>query len=477
MARLGSQSPTFEVVGDWAYSDGPHAVNLFGCYGVGFYPCQEYEMGLFLARDADGRAAAKTISISKPRQNGKSYSARFYALWMAAVEGKSVLYTAHHGKTMRKMFKALAEFVENKPDFRKALKPGAQGIYKAAGSEGIYFANGGMVEFATRTNSGARGGTYDVIVIDEAQELTDEQSEAMKSVVIASDSGDPQMIYLGTPPNEKCPGTVFRNLHGKAHAGEASSAWWLEWAATEVGDPMDVDRWYACNPALGYRIKEDVIADVAATTRPDGFARENLGWWSESARGESAMDAAAWSLCRTSEPPADGLLSYAVKFSQDGRVGSLAVCLKPDGGTPHVEVVAVRSAMRGVKWFADWLIERHKGAAQIVIDGMSRADALEKRLLASGVPKVAIKKAGPSDMIAACSMFDDAVSEGQLSHYGQPGLDGSVTRCTKRKIGNSGGWGFEGSDEVDPTPAEAAALAHFGAMTTKRRPGRKVRVL
>ena len=476
MARLGSQEPTFSVVGGYAESDGRRAANLFGGYGVEFFPCQEYELELFLARDGDGRVSAKTIAISKPRQNGKSFGARFYAIWMAAVEGKKVLYTAHHGKTMRKMFKAIAEFVEGSPDFRSALKPGREGVYRAAGSEGVYFANGGMIEFATRTNSGGRGETYDVIVVDEAQELTDEQLDALKPTTLASDSGDPQMIYLGTPPNAKCPGTVFRNLHDRAHAGESGSAWWLEWAAAEVGDPMDADLWYACNPALGYRIEEDVMADAAATTSADGFFREYLGWWSTRASLDEAIDAGDWAACATDAPPADGLVSYGVKFSVDGKRGALAACVRPPSGRPHVEVVSIRSTVRGVKWFTDFIAPRMAEAAQATVDGKAKADVLERKLLAAGVPKRAVRKAAPADVTAACSMFEDAVSEGQLTHFAQPALDDSATRCVKRAIGKGGGWGFDGAGGADPTAVEAAALAYWTAMTTKRNPKRKMRV-
>ena len=67
----------------------------------------------------------------------------------------------------------------------------------------------------------------------------------------------------------------------------------------------------------------------------------------------------------------------------------------------------------------------------------------------------------------------NAVKEGQITHYGQPALDASATKTTKRRIGNNGGWGFQSTDEADATLIEACALAYWGAMTTKRRPGRK----
>ena len=177
--RKGSQVPTFSTVTDWCYTDGEYAAKLFSDYGLRLYESQVYELHVFLARNDDGSYAAKTICISKPRQNGKSYAARLYAVWMAAIEGKHVLYSAHHGKTVRKMFKEIRNFVEGTPDFAAMLKPGGRGVYAAAGSEGIYFvdengADAGLIEFQTRTNSAARGETYQVIIVDEAQELTAE---------------------------------------------------------------------------------------------------------------------------------------------------------------------------------------------------------------------------------------------------------------------------------------------------------------
>ena len=56
-------------------------------------------------------------------------------------------------------------------------------------------------------------------------------------------------------------------------------------------------------------------------------------------------------------------------------------------------------------------------------------------------------------------------------------LDISATRSARRRIGNGGGWGFQSTDEADATLVEAAALAYWAAMTTKRKPGRKAVVL
>lgn len=473
--RRGRQEPTFERVGGYDHTDGPDAVALFEGYGVRFIPAQTYEMELYLAKNELGESEAITIGLSRPRQNGKSFAARYYALWCAFVEGKSVLYSAHNGSTTRKMFKFMCDFIEGHEDFYRKLKPNGQGVYKAQGSEGIYLADGTIIEFSTRTNSGARGGTYDVIVVDEAQELTDEQRDAMMPTTIASDSGDPQMIYIGTPPNPKCPGTVFRDLHDRAHADELGDAWWLEWAATEIGDPHDVDRWYECNPMMGYRIKERSMRNAADTTAPDSFAREYLGWWDASASSvQHVLTAEEWSACETKNPPESGLMGVGVKFAPDGSRVSLAVCLRPEDGKPYVEVVRSVSTSRGTRWIADWLEARRDRVASVAIDG-KRGESTVQALSDAHFPRKAVHVPGSSDMAKACSMLVDSVQSGTIEHYGQPDLDAAATTCAKRRIG-SDGFGFDDTETGDSTLIEACALAYREAMTTKRNPARRLRV-
>ncbi len=482
--RYGNQQPTFELVGDYAYTDGPDAVRLFENYRATFYPCQEREMELFLARDASGSYATLTIGISKPRQNGKSYGARWYAVWAALIEGKKVLYSAHRGKTVRKMFKAIREIVEGNQDIYRELAPDGGGIYKAAGSEGIYFANGGMIEFQTRTTSGARGETYDIIIVDEAQELTQGQLDAMKPTTLASDSGDPQMIYLGTPPGPDCPGTVFRKMHDKAHAG-GEGIWWLEWAVEEPVDTADfdacLDAAYRTNPAMGYRIRERVMADAIRTaTDVAGFNREYLNWWSRQ-HVDSVIGADGWERCAIEDAPGlddENAPCFAVKFSLDGKRASIAAAAKMDDGRVYVEVPSGcnASCSRGIRWVEDFAASVAGGAGKIVIDGKSHADDLYRRLRGKKVPKSCLDTPAPSWVADACSSFVTAIDEGTLAHGGQQAAAYAVDNTTKRKIGNGGGFGFEAATEdADATLLEAMALAYQAAMTNKRNPKRKAR--
>lgn len=472
--RLGRQEPTFEVVGEWHHSAGARLCLAHRKRGVTFYPSQEHQYELYLARDAEGRFAGRTICTSEPRQNGKSFAARKYATDMAA-SGRSVLYSAHNGSTVRKMFRLIREDVLGSRTLRSRLKPG-EGIYKAYGTEGVYFANGGMVEFQTRTNSGARGGTYDVIVVDEAQELTYEQLEALKPTTIASESGDPQMIFIGTPPGPKCQGDVFRDYHDLAHSGDAGGIWWMEWAVDEVPDMSDRERVlelaYETNPAMGLRIREDVMLDAIDSfrARPESFAREYLGWWTPIKVANVAIDRVAWDACATDDPPADGKRCAGICFSRDGSRVAIANVVLPDGGIPHVEVSEhLATASHGVGRVADWIAERRDDVALFSIDG-PQADALRDALVAMRVSKKRYEVATTRDAIAANAGLVSAVRERAMTHIGQPGVDEAAHTCTRRSIGGRGGFGFDGDG------AEllgAIALAIRTVRTSKRDQRRK----
>lgn len=219
-------------------------------------------------------------------------------------------------------------------------------------------------------------------------------------------------------------------------------------------------------------IRKTTVEAEQAQMPHDYFARERLGWWSGE-QNNAVINAKEWNACATKQPPIEGLLSYAVKFSPDGSTGTLAVCLKPKDGKPHIEVIESKSLSCGVVWFADWLEARKDKAAQITIDGMSMAQPLVDALISRRVPSSAIVKPKSGDVAVACSSLLNAILEQQVTHFDQGALNNSALKSKKRNIGSSGGWGFAGTDS---TLIEACALAYWGAMNTKRNPGKKIRV-
>ena len=494
--KTGSQTPTFSVIGDYAYTLGDEVVEMFEEEGgATFYPSQIEELKLMLARNEDGSPAALTIGISKPRQNGKSYAARYYASYMSVFEHRQVLYSAHHSTTTNKMFKALCNLFESPeryPDFANDVKS----VSHARGYEGIYFKDwkdengnihdGGCIEFATRTNSGSRGGTYSVIIVDEAQEMSVEEQEAMLPVMSAasevSDTGRmPQQIFIGTPPNQACRGTVFADMHSVAHSDNPGRTWWLEWSIESADIKADIpnketaiELAYKTNPAMGYRMAEKTIVNEFETMDIYGFARERLGWWTPitEKKIEYAIPSKVWNECRSEEPKPEGKTAYGVKFSPDGSEICLAGAVIPKAGKARISVIERQSTGRGTQWLADWLNARYEQAACVVIDGRNGADVLIDKIAPTWRMKGSVIRPSARDYLAAVGCLTDSLNEKTVTwFYGQDDLRDSAVTSVKRPIG--GGWGFGGEN---PLPVEATALALWGAKTSKRDPNRQMRI-
>lgn len=466
-SRTGRQEPTKLVVPDFAASevDDCHAICAAG--GLHLLEWQDSVLEGWLGTDRFGRWTAPTCAGSIPRQNGKTLGLVVpRAIYGMVMLGEEVIYTSHLQKTSTETFESIASFFD-----QKALRKYVKDIKTALGREAVVLNNGARVKFLARTRNGGRGQHGDLLVFDEALELdADSQASFLPAI---SASRNPQTIYVSTPPTAKSDGSVFRGIRDRALKGETDRTAWFEWGVDEIGDVTDRERWYATNPSMGLLIDEETVAGECEQMDADTFARERLGWWSSTVNVvEPALAWSDWEACRTDEPTEDGLAVYAVKFSPDGAVGTLAKCTRPESGAPFVYVVDSRSMASGLSWFVDNLAQRWQKAAQIVIDGQGNAQALNDRLRDAGVPAKVIVRPRTGDVIAACSRFADAVVERTVAHWGQPALDAAAS-CPKRKIGTSGGWGFASTEAADATLMESVALAYWGAMTTKRKPGRK----
>lgn len=443
-----------------ASTDGPDAVFLAARYGLQADDWQADILDGWLARRADGRYAASRCGVAVPRQNGKNGAIEIRELFGMIVLGEKILHTAHEVKTARKAFLRLASFFEDprSPELRALVKE----IRRTNGQEAIVLTNGGSVEFVARTKGSGRGFTVDVLVLDEAQELTDETLSALLPTISASPLGDPQQIYAGTPPSGNMAGEVFTRVRKGGAEGTDPRLAWYEWSAEEGSDLDDVALWHAVNPALGIRLNIETVQSERGSMDDASFGRERLGMW-EGEAGYAVIDSVSWSDCADehSEPATQMVL--AIDVSPDRSSASISVAGLREDGRWHVENIVNR---HGTGWVVPRAAEiaKRAGIRTVIVDGASPAASLEEALKKA---RLVVVTTGIRDMASACGEFYDAVMQQRLAHLDDPSTNSALSLARKRRVlGDSWAWNRQ-NDSADITPIVSMTLALWGAQSSK----------
>lgn len=474
----GSQIPRICVEPERVATDGDDCLLLMDEYGYSLDEWQQNIINCWLGRGEDGSYSMTSAGLALPRQNGKNVCLEAREFYGLVINGEKILHTAHQVRTSKKSFRRLVQMFTDKkhPEIEDIVKH----IRFTNGEEAIELDNGGLIEFSARSRQAARGfDGISLVVFDEAQELVDDQVEAIMATLSASTTGTRQLIYAGTPPYPGCPGTVFRRRRTACLNDPGKHDAWHEWSidTDNLGkiDISDKEHWFATNPALGVRLTEDFTEEEFRSMSADGFARERLGWWAPeiTAQDDKALDLKSWEACKSSEPKPEAVkTAYGVKFSADGSMVCLCGAVIDGNDHSRIALIDQQPTGRGIQWLADWLNERVKVGCCVVIDGRNGVDLLIDRIRDTWKYKDSIIKPSAHTMVAAASLLVAELGEQTLTWYiGQEALNQSAISSVKRPI--SGGWGFGGEDSI---AIEGCSLALWGVRNSRRNPSKQMRI-
>lgn len=444
--RIGNQNPTKSVILSTRNSLYKEAVFLYEKTGNKSQKWQVNLLKAILAQNRKGLWTHTKFGYSLPRRNGKNEVVAIREM-LALEKSEQVLHTAHRTTTSHSAWERLCRLLDKAQIPYESLR--------AAGRERIEVKNGGRVEFRTRTSTGGLGEGFDLLVIDEAQEYTDDQESALKYVV--TDSDNPQTIFCGTPPTPISSGMVFANLRKDVLAGNKENTGWAEWSVDEESDVSDRELWYLTNPSLGTIFTERSVSDEIGSDVID-FNIQRLGLWIRYNQ-KSAISVTDWEELKVSKVPKfKGKLFAGIKFGNDGANVALSIAVKTTEDKIFVESIDCRSVRAG----NDWIISFLKAAdiQSVAVDGASgqallAADMKDTRLKAPILPTV-------KEIIIANASFENAIYQKNICHKGQLSLSQVVTNCEKRNIGSNGGFGYKSQfEEYEIALMDSCLLAHW----------------
>ena len=458
MAETGCQVPRIRSVPVAADTSGPEAAELAAEFGLFLDPWQRLVLDDALGERDDGRWAAFEVGEVVPRQNGKGSGIEARELAGLFLFGEElILHSAHEVKTAGEAFLRIDRLIGDSVYAGRVKRVnrshGEEGIELFPTATQIMGASGRMIRrsvtqrlrFIARSRLAGRGFSGDLIILDEAFELTASAMAAMLPTLSARPN--PQVWYTSTAPNQRkhknC--RVLARIRRRALAGDNRRLAYLEWSVDPEGLDdrqrrairADPAAWSQANPGRGLRLNDDVIAAELASLDPDDFDAERLGigdWPVDDEGGWGLIAEDDWvSLADARSEPA-GDVAFGVEVAWDRSQAWIGVGGRRGDDLRHVEIAETGL---GADWVVPWLAERNRkhSPCAVVVDGGGPARSLIPALEAANLP---LKVLSLRDVAAACADATDLCRPQVrgLRHRGQPALDDSVQFAQKRDLGD-----------------------------------------
>lgn len=477
--RYGNQKPRIDQFNDGDIWLADKTIQLLEHYGVKLLEWQKAIIYRWLAVYWDDELEKWMWSNPKagllvPRQNGKTEIIIARIIGGMIFMEEALIYTAHSDKTVDEVKRRVQNFFyQAEEEIRDLLT--AEFDKEPKSLDYIELRTKGRCVFRTRTRTGGLGTTNDTLILDEAQEETDAQQEALLPTISAGKSQNQQILRAGTPPSGGGTGTVFIRIRQNVLDGKDHETCWQEWSVELLTDPHDEDAWYDANPSLGYHLMVAAVRNEAKDMAVDSFNKMRLGWIAGK-ESKRAISDEIWSRLKVEKVslPEDPKLVYCIKFAPDGSAVSLGVGVYLPNDMVHVELIERKPMSYGTYWITNWLFgqqpgqtkKRWRNAAKIIIDGASGTQMLLEELvrtdrrISKKILTPNVKEAG-----SAYQGFQTAVEQRKLTHYDQPALNGSIKTAKKRPIGKDGMFGYATlNPDIQIDPTECAAFCHYGAV-------------
>jgi hypothetical protein len=467
---LGAQRPRVSSGPSSATSAGGEAVELAAAAGLVLDEWQSWFLEHALGERPDGKWSAFEVGLIVPRQNGKGSILEARELAGLFLFGERlIIHSAQELKTSKEHFFRMQSLINGSGLVDPSLVK-----YRASNEEwSITLPDGAKLHFLARSGGGGRGFTGDVVILDEAYALTEDQMAALLPTMAAkSITGNPQIWYTSSAPLPTS--RVLARVRDRGFTGDDRLAF-AEWSASPEMDLTSLEAKQVSNPALNVRISEEFIDTGFKALGAEKGARELFG---VVANGNvpDLLSLDDWKAREDASSAVVDEFALAVTVAMDRSSASISVCGANAADVPHAELIEHRS---GLSWAADRIIElRDKwGAFEVLLDASTPAGALLPRLQEEGIEPTLLSA---NDVATSCALLLDHVAEGPLAHppvsAGQKEVLQAIEVATKRPIGSkdSGRFGLARREPTVPIdPLESIAYALYGWLSRASRAPKK----
>jgi phage terminase large subunit-like protein len=327
-------------------------------------------------------------------------------------------------------FRKVCDLVETTPQLKAQLKQ----IRVANGQESLELLSGARYEIVAATRDGSRGKTADLLFVDEVREVDEAAWTAARPITRAR----PNSQILLTSNAGDAFSTVLNVLREKANSYPPKSMGYWEYSAPDFADIWDKEAWYVSNPALGYLLDEETLAEAISTSSIEATRTETLCQWVSALKSpfpyRAFEDLTVQDLQITPGLPT----VFAIDISVTKRDASLVAGQLREDGTMAVGVVAQFHSDQQVDELKvsvevnEWA---RKYRPKLICYDKYTSMTVAERLALSGQK---IQDMSGQVFYQACSDLLDSIVNRRLIHAGQASLVDSINSCAAKET--DAGW-------------------------------------
>jgi phage terminase large subunit-like protein len=251
---------------------GQEVSDLADSIGVPLLPWQRFVIDDMTSISDEDLFIRKTNLVLVARQQGKTHLARMMMLaHMFLFESPNVLIMSSNRSMALDTFRQVAYAIEGSSELSKQVRQ----IRYANGTESIELKNGHRLDVVAATRDGARGRSASFLYIDELREISEEGYQAATPTTRAK----PNAQTLLTSNSGDAFSTVLNSLRQRCLETPPPSLGYYEYSAEQFARIDDPKAWAMANPALGYTVTLEALAEAVATQPIETTKTELLCQW------------------------------------------------------------------------------------------------------------------------------------------------------------------------------------------------------
>ena len=416
--------------------------------GVPLMPWARTYVDVAMELDESGQLVFRTCLLSLPRQQGKTTLLTCILLHRALLwpERQHVIYSCQTAAASGKRITEIVRLLERSP-----LADQVEKVSMAMGDQSITMTNSSLLSVVASTEGSGMGGSYGLVVEDEAFEpRAEKRDQSLRPATIAVPSSQVWIASTaGTADSEFW--NRYQDIGRLAVSqGSTSGLCYAEWSADRDA-PLTAETLEGVMPALGHLVDiKTILADVAVMEENEArrcylncFTATGEAMWTKDQLDRVFVDLLA------DPPDPDARICFGVDYDQDRGEGGIVLADKAH----RVLVMASGLDLDALRTEMVRLAERafEGPGCTIAIDEGGPAMVLIRPLAEAGLATILrfVDKPDPQppsredvkaqrpprSMVLACAEFNEMMRYGDVHIERQADIEAALNGCETKPVG------------------------------------------